>query len=141
MSEPAKVGRPTDYKPEYCELLIEHMSKGLSFEAFGGIVRKSKQTLYDWLQANPEFLDAKMTGTELSRLFWEKLGTDHVLNISESSRSADGSTSSMSKSLNASIWIFNMKNRFKDEWREKQELDVSSDKGITIKIDKEDEKL
>jgi hypothetical protein len=25
-----KMGRPSDYKPEYCEMLIEHMSKGLS---------------------------------------------------------------------------------------------------------------
>ena len=28
------VGRPTKYKPEYCEMLIEHMSEGLSFESF-----------------------------------------------------------------------------------------------------------
>ena len=36
MDEFKKVGRPTDYKKEYCELLIEHMAAGFSFESFAG---------------------------------------------------------------------------------------------------------
>lgn len=53
------VGRPTEYKPEYCQKLIEFGNTGKSFEAFGSIVGVSKQTLYTWCKEYPEFLDAK----------------------------------------------------------------------------------
>lgn len=107
-------GRPTDYRPEYCALLIDHMSKGLSFESFAGTVRVSRATIYDWLKANAEFLDAKEIGTTQSMKFWEELGVHNILNESESFGNNQGSKS---KSLNSSAWIFNMKNRF--GWRDK----------------------
>jgi hypothetical protein len=135
------MARPTDYKPEYCEMLIEHMAKGYSFESFAGITKTCKDTIYHWAKIHPEFSEAKKQAFEQSRLFWETLAIENALNISESLRDKDGTTRTMSKALNSTIWIFNMKNRFKDEWREKQELDVSSDKGISIKIEKEDENL
>jgi len=113
-------GRPTKYKTEYCHLLIEHMANGLSYEAFAGLIGVSKHSLYEWEKVHEEFSDAKRIAVEKSRLFWEKLGVDHILNVSESF----GEGQSKSKSLNASVWIFNMKNRFK--WRDKQpdETDV-----------------
>lgn len=120
MADEKPFGRPTLYKPEYCEQLIEHMSQGLSFEAFGGVLRVSKQTLYDWEKANKDFLDAKQIGLECSRFFWENLGKKHIINKSDS----EFQCGSKSRSLNASVWIFNMKNRF--GWRDKQpgEADV-----------------
>ena len=69
-------GRPTDYKEEYCEMLIAHMSKGFSFESFAGVIGAAKQTIYNWLEANPEFMDAKNAAFEKSRLFWEGVGID-----------------------------------------------------------------
>lgn len=65
-------GRPTKYKPEYCEMLIEHMAEGLSYEAFAGIVSVSYQTIYDW-EIHKEFLEAKEIGFSKCLLFWEKL--------------------------------------------------------------------
>lgn len=47
------------YKPEYCEMLIEHMAKGHSFESFGGVVLCGVRTLYDWAERFPEFAEAK----------------------------------------------------------------------------------
>ena len=101
-------------------MLIDHMGNGFSYESFAGSIGVSKQTIYDWEKSNSEFLDAKEVGIEKSRIFWEKLGIDHIVNESESSKELGSS----SKSLNASVWIFNMKNRF--QWRDKQpdETDV-----------------
>lgn len=107
-------GRPTSYKEEYCEQLIKHMAEGLSFESFAGAVGVSKQTLYDWAAANPEFLDAKQRGFEVSRLTWERIG----LKIT---KAGEG---------NATAFIFNMKNRFKEEWRDKVETEHSGEMGI-----------
>lgn len=116
-------GRPTDYRPEFCELLIDHMAKGLSFESFAGLVGVSKQTIYDWVKANPEFLDSKNIGTEKARLWWESKATDYLLNTEETTRDSEGNQQVRKTSLNSTVWIFNMKNRFKDEWRDKQEIE------------------
>ena len=67
------VGRPTEYKPEYCQMLIDHGRKGYSFEAFGGVVCVSKQTLYSWCKSFPEFLDAKGRSKSNSRLCLETM--------------------------------------------------------------------
>lgn len=106
-------GRPIDYKPEYCQLLIEHMGNGYSFEAFAAIVNTCKQTLYNWLSDHEEFLDAKEIAFERSRLFWEKVGIDI---------SAKGEG-------NATAYIFNMKNRFRQEWRDKHETGFTDTEG------------
>ena len=125
MSEEKRpMGRPSKYKPEYCEQLIEHMASGLSFESFAGELQISKQVLYDWEKVHPEFLYAKEIAFNRNRTFWEKIGIEHIINKSDSESLGDGVSSSKSRSLNASVWIFNMKNRFK--WRDRQpdETDV-----------------
>lgn len=112
-------GRPTDYKPEYCEKLIEHMAEGLSFEAFAGAVNASKQTIYDWVDKHPEFLDAKRHGTAKCRIWWEKAGLEGLWNSTETE--TEGKVRrTITKSFNSSNFIFQMKNRFK--WSDRQEI-------------------
>lgn len=106
-------GQPSKYDPVFCEMLIAHMEKGLTYESFGGVVRVSKQTLYDWEKAHPEFLDAKSTGLSLALLHWDRIGVDGVHN--QTIKNEDGSTVHMA--VNPSVYIFNMKNRF--GWRDK----------------------
>jgi hypothetical protein len=108
------IGRPTEYKPDYCEMLIAHMESGLSYEAFGGVVRVSKQTLYNWEKAHPEFLDAKNVGKSLERIYWERIARDGLYN--ETIKDDDGMT--VNRSVNSAILIFNLKNRL--GWRDKQ---------------------
>lgn len=105
-------GRPTKYKEEYCQQLIDHMEQGLSYESFAGVVSVSKQTIYDWEKSNPDFLDAKKTGTEKCRLFWEKTGIGGLWGSKEAN-------------FNSAVWIFNMKNRFR--WADKVEVSGTED--------------
>ena len=100
------VGRPTDYKPEYCEQLVEHMAKGLTFESFAGVIDTHRGTLYDWKNAHPEFADAHKKAIEKSMLFWDNLGVLGVVGKVEG--------------FNTAAWIFNMKNRHK--WTDRQEV-------------------
>ena len=118
-----KTGRPSKYNPDYCDLLITHMRDGLSFESFGGVLLVSKRTLYDWEKAHPEFLDAKRVGESVSRLYWEKVGADGLHN--QTIKGDDGLT--VTKSINATIWIFNMKNRF--QWRDKSPDEIREENG------------
>jgi len=51
-------GQPTLYKPEYCEAVIEAMSRGLSLAAFAGTIKVSKESVYAWMSDHAEFSDA-----------------------------------------------------------------------------------
>lgn len=101
-------GRPTKYEPGFCEMLIAHMEQGFSFESFAGVLRVSKQTIYNWSEEFPEFLDAKRQGTELSRLWWEKTGHNGMF------------MGGKDNPFNSTIWVFSMKNRF--GWRDRTEV-------------------
>jgi transposase len=51
-------GRPTLYKPEYCDLAKEFMGQGFSLTAFAGEIDVSRETVYAWERGIPEFSDA-----------------------------------------------------------------------------------
>ena len=108
-----KAGRPTLYKPEYCERLIKCMSEGYSYTAFAAEIGVHRSILYDWEKLYPEWKEAKLMAEDKSLLFWEKQGIDGLYNVTEYE---DGKIVS-SKSLNSTVWIFNMKNRH--GWRDK----------------------
>lgn len=127
-TEKRPVGRPPEFKPEYCQMLIDFQAQGFSFEAFAGHLGVSTRTVYDWLEHFPEFSHAKDIALNRSRVFWEKLGVDHIINKSDSESFGGGGGTSKSRSLNASIWIFNMKNRF--GWRDR--FDVQVEAGVSL---------
>ena len=131
-------GRPTIYKPEFCELLIEHCRDGGSIEAFAGKIMVSIDTLYDWFHRHPDFLEAKKIGYSLSLGWWEDYGKTNLLNISESESYGQAGGSSKSKSLNSGVWIYNMKCRFRKQYTEvqkiKQIIDEKSNQTQTIKL-------
>jgi hypothetical protein len=125
-------GRPTTYKDRFCDLLIDHMTKGYSFESFAAITDTCKDTLYEWVKVHPEFSDAKKRATDKSRLFWEKVGIENIVNIETMEKDESGSFTAVKKSLNSAAWIFNMKNRFKDDWKDKHETELSGNVGTVI---------
>lgn len=123
------MGRPPKYRVEHCEMLVQHMAGGLSFESFAAVIGTHRDTLYDWEHSHPEFSDAKKRAVESGRIFWEKMGL--------------GGMSGKIKGFNSAVWIFNMKNRFK--WRDNIELTgdannplaVAAVPPVVFKIDKE----
>jgi hypothetical protein len=97
-----KEGRPTDYKPEYCQMLIEHMEEGYSFESFGGIIGVAEKTLYNWEKQHPDFLHSKEIGVQKSMIWWERVGRKGMMNDIPF--------------FNDRIWRLNMINRFRSKW-------------------------
>jgi hypothetical protein len=110
------MGRPSKYQPEYCEMLIKHMSEGLSFESFGGVVNCHDDTLRNWCELFPEFLDARKRGLQANKIFWERVGVDGAMG--------------KIPGFNATSWIFNMKNRFK--WTDRLESNTNHSGKIDI---------
>lgn len=103
------MARPTKYDPAYCDMLEPHFDEGFSYESFAGVVGVSKQTLYDWEKAYPEFLDAKKSNEAKSQLVWEK-------RLNSLAKTGEG---------NATAIIFGLKNRASDSWRDKVETEHS----------------
>lgn len=139
------VGRPTDFKPEYCEQLLEHMRQGGSFEAFGGVIRVAKQTLYNWTELFPEFMDAKKVGNNLSLKYYEDMGKlmsagqlrrvkkETPMLDKEGKPMLDGKGNAIMEreyeygTGAQSTWIFMMKNMHK--WRDRVDMNVAGQPG------------
>lgn len=125
-------GRPTDFKEEYCTQLIEHMGSGYSFESFAGLIGVARSTIYEWVDSKPEFSDAKKSAFEASRLWWERQGIEGLHNTTDYD---DSGKPIKSKAINATLWIFNMKNRFREDWQDKQQVEQSG--SLTINWNEE----
>lgn len=104
---PRGVGRPSTYKPEYCQMLIDHMKEGFNFETFAAkLDYMSAASLYRWLDLHPEFREAKKIGEIYCQSWW--------LNL------ARGAAIGKIPNFNSTVWIFVMKNMF--HWRDKHEV-------------------
>jgi len=132
-------GHPPDYREEYCEMLVEHMRNGDSYESFSTIVGSCRATLYNWEKQFPEFLDAKKKAMELCQYWWEQQGKDGLWN--------DGDK--VSKKINPAMWIFTMKARFRyrdddpkaNELQEREVLTIEDKKKLLTQAKEEIKKL
>jgi len=110
-----EMGRPTKYKPEMCETVIELMKEGASQYEVLATLGISEDTFYRWKKENEEFSESIKRGSQLSQAWWERKGR-----ISLDDRQ-----------FNSTLWYMNMKNRFK--WADKQE--VKNEGNVTIVMD------
>ncbi len=65
-------GRPTLYRRECCDQIIEAMATGLSAEAAAARIGISARSLFYWQRQHPEFLQAIQEGRQKCLLFWEE---------------------------------------------------------------------
>lgn len=117
MSEEKNLGgRPTKYRPEYCDAIIEHMSEGASMTSFAAQVGVARSTIGQWMQDYPEFKEAAEAAKAKCAAWWEKVARSNA-------QTGDGS---------AALVIFGLKNMSPEDWKDKQEIDhQSSDKSMS----------
>ena len=109
-------GRPTLYRPEYCEAAIEFMAQGYSITAFAGHMNVSRQTVYQWAQDYPAFSDALNTARAKSAEWWETRAR----------------ITAETGAGNATVVVCGLKNRVADEWRDvSRQEHVSPDGSMT----------
>lgn len=108
-------GRPTKYKKEYCKQLIEHMSQGYSFKSFAARVPCNEDTVAEWAKVHQDFSDAKTVGKALERFLWEKI---HL----KCSMTGEGNMTGI-------IWA--QKNKWPDEFKEKNETIVKQELAVS----------
>jgi len=123
-------GNPTKYKKDHCKVLVEKMSEGFSYEAIAGFIGVCRDTLYEWEKHHPEWVEAKKLGFSRSQTFWERIGLEGIY------------MGGKDAPFQPSMWIFNMKNRFKWTDRVEQKVDqkVSLESLVGGSFDDEDTK-
>lgn len=67
------MGRPSLYKEEYCQMLIDHMGQGLSFETFAAVIGVNRRTMQKWVHAHEDFKEAREMAENARMLFDEKV--------------------------------------------------------------------
>ena len=111
-----KPNPPTKFKPQFHQMLIDHMSNGFSYETFAAKTETCPATLYRWEVIISGWLETKRKAFAKCQLWWETKGMDLY--------SCQGMPS-----LQASLWMFNMKARF--GWRDtvsvEQSVNVTTD--------------
>lgn len=106
--------RLIEINPEWPELLVAHMSNGMSFESFAGHprVRITKPTLYDLInpkRGDPlqkELETAKEIGEVACLYWWEYQGQQGLWGGAD---------------FKPPMWIYNMKCRFRENWHDRFE--------------------
>jgi len=99
-------GRPSKYDPAFCDRVIELSREGASKAEIALDLDIAYSTFDVWQNEIPEFSDAVKRAERISQGWWERQGRLATFGAVEG--------------FNATSYIFNMKNRFKQDWQEKQ---------------------
>lgn len=111
-------GRPTKYDPKMCEQLIECGEQGFSITEMACHIGISKETLYDWSRNNQQFSDSLKIAVEKSQAWWEKKGR--------------AATFGEIEGFNPTAYIFQMKNRFREDYSDVNKHEVKTDNPLVI---------
>ena len=106
----SKVGRPSKYDPLMCELVIELGLEGASFCEMAVRLGICVDTFNEYRKKYPEFSVAVKQANDLARTWWEISGRDHTFG---------------GKQMNQTAYIFTMKNRWPDDYKDRKEISVS----------------
>jgi hypothetical protein len=99
-------GRPSSYRPEYCDLIIEAGKEGWSLTATAAKIGVHRATLFDWGTAHPEFGDALKLHKAHRAHWWEERLREVAMG-----GGAPGQVTAC---------IFGLKNAVPEEWRDVQ---------------------
>lgn len=125
-------GRPTSFKPEYVEQARKLAQLGATDREAAEFFEVAESTLYLWKHTQPEFSEALKVGKETAdarveqSLYRRALGYSHdavKMHVVDGAVSLTPYTEHYAPDTTAAI--FWLKNRRRDQWRDKQDLNVT----------------
>jgi len=120
-------GVKVQFKEEWCQMLIDHIADGFSFESFGGDIGCGRTLLYEMLAEYPQFKAAKETGESMDIKKCEQYLKAHI---------AGAKTSTFdSKRANLNALLFKMKTRHYKVYGDILKHELKQDEEQKIKID------
>lgn len=120
-AKPAKrpVGRPSMYRPEYCEVAIEVGKRGGGPNDIACEIGVLRENLYDWAKVHPEFSTALKQAKQHEQKWWENKGIEGL--------GAD--------KFNAMVWKVSMQARFRDDYTERKVTELTGKDGAPIQTE------
>lgn len=112
------MARPTDYLPEYCDVVVELGKAGKSVTQMACALDVAKSTLYLWEQTYPEFSDALTRARQWSQDWWESKGQGGL----------------DTSGFNSSLWSRSMAARFPEDYTERQKRELTGRDGGPVAI-------
>jgi hypothetical protein len=123
MSESAKVkrpvGRPTKYKPEYCERVIALGKEGYSHAELAADLEVDKASLYDWAAAHEEFSTALRAAKTYEQAWFEREARSNMKN----------------RDFNANLWYRSAASRFREDYTERKETQLTGANGGAVQVE------
>ena len=105
-----KIGRPTDYKPEFCEAVLKLGAEGYSNAEMAAHFGVAKQTFSQWKGVHPAFADAVTRADALAQAWWEARAREGV---------TDGK-------FNANLFKIISHNRWRDDYSDRKEVSIEA---------------
>jgi hypothetical protein len=119
-TEKRPVGRPTLYKPEYCEEVVTLGRIGKSVEQIAANLNVSLRTIYLWRDTYEDFMHALDDAKTYEQAWWEEQASAYMVENKESDR------------LNATLWSRSMAARFPKKYRESTKTEITGADGAPL---------
>ena len=112
-------GRPSKYKPEYCEKVVEHLAEGASLTSFAAEIDVARSTINEWMGDYPEFSEACARAKAKCAAWWERTNRRLAL-------TGEG---------NQGACKLGLTNMAADDWKEKQLIGSDPDNPLPSGFD------
>jgi hypothetical protein len=113
------VGRPSKYKPEFCDNIIELAKTGAGMVEWALACDVDRTTLFDWAASHEDFSTALSRAKLEEQRWWEQAGRGGMY---------------LDK-FNALVWKTSMQARFREDYTERKETAVTGADGGAIKVE------
>lgn len=134
-----KEGRPTSYKPEYCEQALKLCKLGSTDDEIADFFGVATRTIYRWRNTHPEFCQALKLGKQeadanvADRLYQRAMGFEHdAEEIKIVKNKIERLKVRKIYPPDTTAAIFWLKNRQKDKWRDKTEFGQTDAEGKDV---------
>lgn len=107
-------GRPTKYKPEFCQTVIEVGSYGGWLSEMAEACDVARSTMDEWAANHPEFSEALTRAKQKAQAWFEQVGREGMT----------------AERFNSQLWAKQMSARHRDEYTERRDH-TSSDGSMT----------
>jgi hypothetical protein len=123
MSEEVKekrpVGRPSKYRPEYCQRVIELGKEGYSHAELAADLEVDKASMYRWAEEHEDFRTALHAAKTFEQAWFEREARANMKN----------------RDFNANLWYRSAASRFRDDYTERKETALTGANGGAVQIE------
>ena len=117
--EKPKMGRPTKYKPEYCERVIDLGREGKSIAQMAAAFDVDKASIFRWIEEYEDFRTAFARAKALSQTWWEDKAQQNLTD----------------RNFNAQLWLKSVASRFREDYTERQQTELTGANGGAVQIE------